>query len=382
MTRSNVSRSFSRKARRKSIQSFRIDSRWRRYVGIVRPTPIEGPETIRAGAGEGWAKVPQSHPVQEEVDRPAAGDETRDEGSWSRRPRWPSPARRAPRNASPQGPRDVSIDRRAEGLEGHRAVLEDRVVEGAQVEPRTEPRLRVGAKAPDLELADLVGERLSRPGDVAVHLVHDVVLREGGVREHELDRLVPGPALRVHARVDHEPARAPCVVGQHPDPVEVRGIQAHLVRQALRVEAPSLRDRRHPAVLSERWEALGLLRDGDLQMMSGDRLVVREDLCLVPRPRLRRMRVDVVPPRPRAVRGGRPVIGDRRVLLLVRLDADDLALGLRQPAEIPRDRATRAGEGLPGFVLDLVARAEVKGRVRAELLEDLGAVARPERLLP
>src|SRR5438093_13029631 len=75
MTRSNVSRSFSRKARRKSIQSFRIDSRWRRYVGIVRPTPIGGPETIRAGAGEGWAKVPQSHPVQEEVDRPAAGDE-------------------------------------------------------------------------------------------------------------------------------------------------------------------------------------------------------------------------------------------------------------------------------------------------------------------
>src|SRR5436309_1909518 len=117
-------------------------------------------------------------------------------------------------------------------------------------------------------------------------------------------------------------------------------------------------------------------------MMSGDRLVVREDLRLVPGPRLRRIRVDVVPPRPRAVRGGRPVIRDRRVLLLVRLDADDLALGLRQPAEIPRDRATRAGEGLPGFVLDLVARTEVEGRVRAELLEDLGAVARPERLLP
>src|SRR5207249_10449730 len=102
------------------------------------------------------------------------------------------------RNASPQGLHDVSVDRRAEGLQGPRAVLEDRVVEGAQVEPRTEPRLRAGAKAPDLELADLVGERLSRPGDVAVHLVHDVVLREGRVREHEVDRLVPGPALRVH----------------------------------------------------------------------------------------------------------------------------------------------------------------------------------------
>src|SRR5206468_3175910 len=140
--------------------------------------------------------------------------------------------------------------------------------------------------------------------------------------------------------------------------------------------------RRHTEVLSERRETLEFLRDGDLQMVSGDRLMVREDLRFVPRPGFRRIRVDVVPPRPRAVRGGRPVIRDRRVLLLVRFDPDDLAFGLRQPAEIPRDRATRAGQGLPGFVLDLVARAEVEGRIRAELLPDLGAVARPKRLLP
>src|SRR5438876_6641590 len=43
--------------------------------GSCGPRPSEGRATIRAGAGEGWAKVPQSHPVQEEVDRPAAGDE-------------------------------------------------------------------------------------------------------------------------------------------------------------------------------------------------------------------------------------------------------------------------------------------------------------------
>src|SRR2546429_1114787 len=106
------------------------------------------------------------------------------------RPRRRSPARRDPQNASPQRLHDVSVDRRAEGLQGHRAVLEDRVVEGAKIEPRTEPLFRVGAEPPDLELADLVGERLSRPGDVAVHLVYDVVLREGRILDIEIDRLI------------------------------------------------------------------------------------------------------------------------------------------------------------------------------------------------
>ena len=147
----------------------------------------------------------------------------------------------------------------------------------------------------------------------------------------------------MHPRVDDEPARAPRVVREDANPVEVRGIQAHLVREAFRVEPPSLRERRHAEVLSERREAFQFLGDRDLQMMPGDRFVVREDFRLVPGPRFGGVRVDVVPPRPRSVRGGPAVVRDRRVFLLVRLDAHDLAFGLRQPTEIARDRAAGAG---------------------------------------
>src|SRR5467141_3199059 len=117
-------------------------------------------------------------------------------------------------------------------------------------------------------------------------------------------------------------------------------------------------------------------------MMPRDRLVVREDLRLVPRPGFGCVRVDVVPSWPRAIRRGGAVIRDRRVFLLVRLNADDLALGFRQAPEEARNRAARAGQGLSGLLLDLVARAEVEVRIRAESLQDRDAISRAERLLP
>src|SRR5207244_4787795 len=55
------------------------------------------------------------------------------------------------------------------------------VVERADVEPRAEGGGRRVAQLAELQLADLVGERLAGIHDVAVHLDDDVLLRLGGV---------------------------------------------------------------------------------------------------------------------------------------------------------------------------------------------------------
>ena len=64
----------------------------------------------------------------------------------------------------------------------------------------------------DLELTDLIGQRLSRHHDVAVDLVDDVVLRLGCVVLEEIDGLLPRPSLVVEARVDDQPHGTPHVV--------------------------------------------------------------------------------------------------------------------------------------------------------------------------
>src|SRR5690606_8401428 len=71
---------------------------------------------------------------------------------------------------------DPRIDVLLERRERHRACLEHRIVEIAQVEAGAERATRALAQFQDPELADLVGQGLARGGDVAVDLVDDVLL--------------------------------------------------------------------------------------------------------------------------------------------------------------------------------------------------------------
>ena len=100
---------------------------------------------------------------------------------------------------------------------------------------------------------DLVRERLARPDDVAVDLVGDVVLAPSAVwPTRKSIACCARPAERVDARVDDEPAGAPGVVRQDPEAVHVRAVEAHLVGQALRVQAPALAKAVEPSI---RWNA-------------------------------------------------------------------------------------------------------------------------------
>ena len=63
-------------------------------------------------------------------------------------------------------------------------------MEGPYVESPTEPVARPVAQFDDFHLAELVGQRLSRPGDVAVDFSLDVLLIHGGVLAEEFEHLL------------------------------------------------------------------------------------------------------------------------------------------------------------------------------------------------
>ena len=107
---------------------------------------------------------------------------------------------------------DPGVDPVFEHRQRHRSQCQDRIVEGALVELRPELRLGFGAQPADGQLAELVGQRLSRPADVAVDLGLDLMLRQRGVAREIVDRLLARPAVAMDAGVDHQPRGAPHLV--------------------------------------------------------------------------------------------------------------------------------------------------------------------------
>src|SRR5690606_13073322 len=91
---------------------------------------------------------------------------------------------------------------------------EDGVVEALLVETRAQLAFGFRAQVAQRAIADVVGQRLARPGDVTVDLVLDVELRQCRVAGQVVDRLLPRPALRMQAGVDHQARRAPHFHGQ------------------------------------------------------------------------------------------------------------------------------------------------------------------------
>ncbi len=231
-----------------------------------------------------------------------------------------------------------------------------------------------------LELAELVGQRLAGVADVSVHLVGDVVLAEGRVLDHEVDRPLPRPAQRVHAGVDHQAGGTPRVEGEDAEAIRLRREQAHLFGEALGVQAPALDVGGAAVEATERGQlASTSCMIAELQVVARHGLVEGKRLGLVARPRFGGVGVDVVLARAAAVGGRLAVVGDRRVLLLVRRHDDDLARRLRQPAEPLADRAVGAFERRSRGRLDLLARAEVQRRVLTQGPKGGGEPIGPEQ---
>src|SRR5262249_10780863 len=125
----------------------------------------------------------------------------------------PTFSRRPPGNLNTRsGAGGLLVHEALQHAEGDRAERQEPVVEGAEVELRTQTALGAGAELADLRLADLVGERLPGPGDVAVALALDLDPGDRRVGLQVGDGAVPGPLLVVQAGVDDQTARAPGAV--------------------------------------------------------------------------------------------------------------------------------------------------------------------------
>ena len=121
---------------------------------------------------------------------------------------------------------------------------------------------------------------MAGPDDVAVDLDGDVVICFAGVCLEKIDRPLPRPALGVNTGINDQADGPPHFVGQLAELGIRVGVKAHLLAEALGIQAPALDVAGVAAVLAELRQAHDLVGDGQLQMMPRHSLVQRERLHL------------------------------------------------------------------------------------------------------
>ncbi len=257
-------------------------------------------------------------------------------------------------------------------------MTQDPIVESTHVECLPEPRNRGGAELLELELAELVCERLSGRHDVPVDLDHDVMLGLPGVLAEELDGAFAAPTQRVHPGIDDETDRAPHLVHQLTKAAVRIAVQAQFLAEALGVQAPSLDIRGvvapQPAELRQPGE---LLRQGDLKVVARNGLVQSQRLHLPPRSGRQVIGVGEEPARASRVgRAGEVVRGGLRLLGVGRHRRDTVRQP-RQCAEQPAqlgiyplgDVAIRREQLLAGREEELRVGADEGRELREAALE-------------
>ena len=85
----------------------------------------------------------------------------------------------------------------------------------------------------NLKFADLIGQRLPRPRNIAVHFAGSAVFRGGDVFQEVVDGLFPCPVLIVHAGVYHQTHCSPYLIAECPK-MNIRiVIQPQLIAEGL-----------------------------------------------------------------------------------------------------------------------------------------------------
>ena len=166
-----------------------------------------------------------------------------------------------------------AVHARFQYFERQRSAAEQRVVEGANIEFRAQRRFGFLPQLQNFQLTDLVGERLTRPGDVAIDLVDDVELGLRGIHPEKIDCLLTRPALVVHAGVDDEAHRPPHFVSERAESRVRIIVEAEFIAQALAVKAPALGERGKPGIAPECRHVGQLHLQRNLQMMTRHGLV-------------------------------------------------------------------------------------------------------------
>ncbi len=162
-------------------------------------------------------------------------------------------------------------------------------------------------------LTQIIGERLRRPGDIAVDLGLDFMLRQRRVLPQIIERLLAAPALRMNAGVDDQPRRPPDLIVEHAEPVVRRLVHAHLLTQPLAIKRPAFAVGREVGVLAELRLVLVLERQRYLEGVARCGLVQGERGQVVQRPARQVVGIEQVEARAAAARRveGRQIVGHR-----------------------------------------------------------------------
>ena len=229
-----------------------------------------------------------------------------------------------------------------------------------------------GAQLEDLELAELVGERLAGNGDVALDLGDDLGLAHAAIVEHVADRLLAGPTLGVDAAVDDEAHRAQHLVVEAAEALIGVGLHAELVPERLGIERPALDEGGVAAEAHEGGQRLVLVGEADLEMVAGRAFVQIERLHARGPPRGQIVGVVVEDAGPRAVRRAVLIGAAGLVALAEGLDLADLQPGARDGREDLADaRVDPAADRVIAVAQPFAAR-RLEAAVGADEVEELG----------
>ena len=245
-------------------------------------------------------------------------------------------------------------------------------MEAARIEFCAERSLCLGAQAADGELAQLVGQGLAGPADVAIDLGPDLVQRQRGVRREIIDRLLAGPAVAVQAGVDHEARRAPHFVALLAEPLVGRAIDAHLDPEPFGVQAPTLAIAGKIQAAAEARERFAFFRQCRLEAVAGGAFMKRQRGDVVERAAGEIVGVHLARLEPAAPGGieGRECVGHR----------DDREPAARQDVKIILELPVDALGGIGRDAHQFVRRSGDELRVGAQEFEEFGEAAGKARL--
>ena len=147
-------------------------------------------------------------------------------------------------------------------------------MEAPDVKGRALSGFGLGPQGLDLEASEHVGEGLAGGGDVPVDLLGDSVEGHGRVVGQEPNGLAPRPAQGVDAGVHDQPPGAQRIAGEHPEPLPVVLVQAHLAGKALAVQTPSFTEGRQVGVAVDVVDVGVLDGQGHLEVVARYALVV------------------------------------------------------------------------------------------------------------
>ncbi len=151
-----------------------------------------------------------------------------------------------------------------------------------------------------------------------------------------IHHLLASPVLGVNSRIDDQPDRAPDIRLQS-SVVAVRVlVEADILAQSFAVETPAFRIRREVLLLAKLRQSRQLLGDRDLQVMSGNPLVIRDRLHRGQRSLREVVGIHIHPARSLSVLTALVVVRGGLILLDVCRHRKHLELRLRQRAEQPR----------------------------------------------